>query len=294
MERYKPTKIFYVYEHWRPDKDVCFYVGKGKDDRAWRKRKSRNIYYMRVVNKLERLGMCVEVRMVQSGLIEFAALALEVERIVFWRSQGVQLANLTDGGEGVSGLKHKAKTKRILRAKSKAAALRIAADPEAKAQRSKRSSESATKYFADPEARKNHGKAMTEIMRDPKVRNARSKSMTRIMKDPEVRLGRSQKQILVMADLSERIRRGALIKESWQDPVIRLNRTESMKATWKDPEIAASRSKGIKKALANDPERLAQYADTMRKRMSDPVYVAYLHECKRKKKRANLILEIAE
>jgi hypothetical protein len=20
---------FYVYEHWRPDKDICFYVGEG-------------------------------------------------------------------------------------------------------------------------------------------------------------------------------------------------------------------------------------------------------------------------
>lgn len=26
--------IFYVYEHWRPDKDVCFYVGKGSKGRA--------------------------------------------------------------------------------------------------------------------------------------------------------------------------------------------------------------------------------------------------------------------
>ena len=25
---------FYVYEHWRPDRDECFYVGKGKGGRA--------------------------------------------------------------------------------------------------------------------------------------------------------------------------------------------------------------------------------------------------------------------
>lgn len=24
---------FYVYEHWRPDKGECFYVGKGKKHR---------------------------------------------------------------------------------------------------------------------------------------------------------------------------------------------------------------------------------------------------------------------
>ena len=27
-------EIFYVYEHWRPDKSVCFYVGKGCEDRV--------------------------------------------------------------------------------------------------------------------------------------------------------------------------------------------------------------------------------------------------------------------
>jgi len=31
--------MYYVYEHWRPDKDICFYVGKGKGSRAnsWKK-----------------------------------------------------------------------------------------------------------------------------------------------------------------------------------------------------------------------------------------------------------------
>jgi hypothetical protein len=30
------AKKFYVYEHWRPDKDVCFYVGKGHGRRAYK------------------------------------------------------------------------------------------------------------------------------------------------------------------------------------------------------------------------------------------------------------------
>jgi hypothetical protein len=31
-----------VYEHWRPDKDVCFYVGRGRKRRGRQKRKPRN------------------------------------------------------------------------------------------------------------------------------------------------------------------------------------------------------------------------------------------------------------
>lgn len=30
--------IFYVYEHWRLDRDECFYVGKGQRKKAyWRR-----------------------------------------------------------------------------------------------------------------------------------------------------------------------------------------------------------------------------------------------------------------
>jgi len=41
--------------------------------------------------------------MVSSGMTESEAFALEVQRISFWRSSGVRLANKTDGGEGASG-----------------------------------------------------------------------------------------------------------------------------------------------------------------------------------------------
>lgn len=93
---------FYVYEHWRPDKDVCFYVGKGK---GWRRNemRSRNSHHVRIQKKLSRLGMCVEVRMVAMLLFEDEAFALEKERIAFWKNSGVDLANKTEGGEGVSG-----------------------------------------------------------------------------------------------------------------------------------------------------------------------------------------------
>lgn len=102
---------FYVYEHWRPDRDECFYVGKGHGKRA-NKMSCRNRHHTAIQAKLSRLGMAVEVRMVQVGIEESAAHSLEVDRIAFWRLAGIDLANLTDGGEGSAGLSHMVEQRR--------------------------------------------------------------------------------------------------------------------------------------------------------------------------------------
>jgi hypothetical protein len=93
---------FYVYEHWRLDRDECFYVGKGKGRRAYA-RGGRNTHWHNIVNKLERIGSGYEVRLVATALTENDAFALEAERISFWKDK-VDLCNKTDGGDGVSGL----------------------------------------------------------------------------------------------------------------------------------------------------------------------------------------------
>lgn len=90
---------FYVYEHWRPDKDVCFYVGKGKGKRANVMYK-RNPHHTRIQKKLAKKGMCVEVRLVAENLSEEQAYVIEIDRIAFWRNENIELANLTAGGEG--------------------------------------------------------------------------------------------------------------------------------------------------------------------------------------------------
>lgn len=92
--------MFYVYEHWRPDLDLPFYVGKGSGGR-FDPNRSRNKHHRNIRDKLKRLGMCVEVRMVASGLSEDDALSMEIERILFWRSRGVKLSNKTSGGDGL-------------------------------------------------------------------------------------------------------------------------------------------------------------------------------------------------
>lgn len=99
-------KKFYVYEHWRPDRSECFYVGKGHGRRAYDMRRGRNRWHNFMVAKLSALGTAVEIKIVADGLTEREAFDLEVERIAFWKNDGADLCNLTIGGDGPSGRKH--------------------------------------------------------------------------------------------------------------------------------------------------------------------------------------------
>ena len=91
--------VCYIYEHWRPDKNLCFYVGKGSDRRAW-EMAHRNPHHKAVVSKLTSLGLAVDIRIIQSDLTSDEAFALEVERIAFYGRDN--LCNMTDGGDGAS------------------------------------------------------------------------------------------------------------------------------------------------------------------------------------------------
>lgn len=104
------TNIFYVYEHWRTDRNECFYVGKGKSKRAY-DLSNRNRYHKAVVFKVIREGFAIEIKIVASGLDEQTALEIEIERIKFWKENQVELANLSLGGGGPSGCKFSKETR---------------------------------------------------------------------------------------------------------------------------------------------------------------------------------------
>lgn len=150
---------FYVYEHWRPDRDEPFYVGKGKGRRA-NVLYGRNEHHRRIQKKLAALGMCVEVRLVAEGLTSDRALALEIERISFWRASGVALANRTDGGEG--GANPAADT----RAKMRAAKLGRKLTEEHK----RKIGEASRAAQASPEAKQKRSMIVREVMGRPEVK----------------------------------------------------------------------------------------------------------------------------
>ena len=91
---------FYVYGHYAKNQEIPFYVGKGRNNRAYQST-GRSVFWHRVTNKYG-----FEVKILYNGLEESAALSKEMELIAEYgrRDLGTGcLVNLTDGGEGVSG-----------------------------------------------------------------------------------------------------------------------------------------------------------------------------------------------
>ena len=93
--------IFYVYVHIRKDTEQIFYVGKGKKCRASSKR-GRNPYWNNIVNKAKGFVH----KLIAIKLSESEAFLLEKKLIKQYRELGFELANITDGGDGVSGEKN--------------------------------------------------------------------------------------------------------------------------------------------------------------------------------------------
>lgn len=100
---------FCAYTHSRPDGSV-FYVGKG-DERRARNLSRRNAHHKNIVKKHGEDNIKVTILPCSS---EKAALSLERVMIKQYKSCGVNLCNRTDGGEGVSGMKHSAETRLFL------------------------------------------------------------------------------------------------------------------------------------------------------------------------------------
>jgi len=102
---------YYVYVHRRASDGGLFYVGKGKDRRAWDTH-SRNRQWKFIARKH---GFTPSI--IRDQLPEHCALTLE--RIVISANRSAGLANFTDGGGGISGWKHSDEAKRRIGEASK-------------------------------------------------------------------------------------------------------------------------------------------------------------------------------
>lgn len=120
--------VFYAYLHARPDTvdaHGVFYVGKGHRDRI-RDFSHRNQHHKNIVAKHGRENILLG-RLDCSD--EATAITLEQGLIKCFRRMGVPLANVTAGGEGLTGHRHSDATK----AKMRAAALGRPRSAETKA-----------------------------------------------------------------------------------------------------------------------------------------------------------------
>ena len=95
---------FGAYIHVKPD-GTPFYVGKGRMERAKRLDASHhNLYHARIVSKYGRQNIAMAFIQCSTEQIAFD---LEIGLIKCFKRSGHSLANITAGGEGVSGPKSK-------------------------------------------------------------------------------------------------------------------------------------------------------------------------------------------
>lgn len=161
---------FYVYTWYRPDKKQIFYVGKGRGKRSSNTNK-RNKHFKSIIQRLDNLGLASVVTIVADGLTESRAFELETELISKHKRirDGGTLCNMTDGGDGSSGV-IKSKASRQLTSDSIRKTL---SDPATRLKISQRG----IKRYEDVSERRRHGDMVSERYQDPAAREKTAASL---------------------------------------------------------------------------------------------------------------------
>lgn len=111
---------FYTYIHRKADTGEVFYVGKGKGYRC-HDQNNRNKHWANIVKKH---GFSIEI----AGRFASEKDAFDHERMLIagFRADGIKLANMTDGGQGMAGRvltpEHREKLSKALKGRSPSAA----------------------------------------------------------------------------------------------------------------------------------------------------------------------------
>jgi hypothetical protein len=166
---------FYVYLYTDPQGNVPFYVGKGKDGRAWdhtRPMALKRSACGKRVEEIKNVGLEPLISFLATGLDEEFAFLIEEEAISLYKriKDGGTLLNKTSGGQGGSGWQHSDESKKKMSEKAqtpeRAEALRkCKSSPEARAKMSKAMQDAAT-----PEYRKTMSSVVKEKWKDPEFR----------------------------------------------------------------------------------------------------------------------------
>lgn len=108
--KYDERPIYYVYTHENTDPtrgDLgCRYIGKGKGKRAYIMNRKGNFLWMRAFTDNQ-----PEITFVVENVDEETAFEIEKWMITAAKAVGIDLCNLTEGGEGLGGYHHLETTK---------------------------------------------------------------------------------------------------------------------------------------------------------------------------------------
>lgn len=241
----------YVYRDPRPTKNnQPVYVGKGTGDRDlshW-SRGSHNKPFQDFIAHLKVRGLVAPCERVFETEVEAEAFAKEIELIALYgrRNTGTgTLFNLTDGGEGASGMRKTAEQKAVdgkftrehwrdpnYRAKIVASQRAVQGTPEARAVKSENSAQA----WTDPDVRQ---KRQTSIKRSRNTAESKAKTSAQAKaqwSDPEY----AAKQTANNQEIANRAE-------------VRAAKAAAAKALWADPEWKAKMMAARKKKVAPVP-----------------------------------------
>lgn len=216
---------YYVYAHYIVGEDLPFYVGKGKNDRAWSKT-GHNVYWNRVVKKYE-----YEIKILYENLNEVDAHEIEKELITRYGRKNTKtgcLVNMTEGGEGSSGTIQSENTKQKRRNSNK----KTWNQPHKKIERSLETK----KRWENLEYKERTKNNIRKAYKDPELRKLRSEIAKKLWETPEIRekmiagLQKVRNKEGYSQFISERIKQG------WTDEHRKV-RSKEMKDRWKNPEF---------------------------------------------------------
>jgi len=102
---------YYIYQHYIPNSQTPFYIGKGKGRNFFRakSKRNRNNYWHNVVNKNG-----YEIKITHKEICSEEACSIEKYLISFYGRRDLKngvLCNMTDGGEGSVNYKHTKESK---------------------------------------------------------------------------------------------------------------------------------------------------------------------------------------
>ena len=220
--------LFYAYIHVRPGADAngAFYVGKGHGRRSHDFQR-RNLHHQRIINKYGAEN--IDVARVECSDEE---IAFDLERglIKCFRRMGVEIANLTEGGEGVSGLRHSETSRAAMSATRKGRSHREETKAKMSAARGgqnnaffgrQHSEETKQKISEAKKAQPNYywaGKTRSDEVRKKISESLKGKTLGRKMSN-EARENMSAAQKLVKrrpASAETRVKLSAAVKEIWR------------------------------------------------------------------------------
>ena len=308
-----PGKFYvYVYLDPRPGKGLQpIYVGKGTVDldRAsyhWEKR-CVNPFLQNVLDKIRAAGLVPQITIAAYMDDEEDAFAMERELIAKYGRRDIKtgsLCNLTDGGQGVAGLKYS--EERLRKARE------MFSTPEWKALMSKVASES----WLSPKYREKTLNARRPHERDPsyrarlreailksrteQVRNKISVAMRTNWESDEYRAKQSVSRAEAHARPEEKRRKSAASKKMWTEnhdkirlaikaakstPERRAKASKQSRAYYENPE--ARKAAGEYAKAYNTPEVREAKANLLKQKWADPEFRAMMLEKRRAKAKAS-------